>query len=288
MNSLVSIIIPCYNGENYIAQTIQSVLNQSYRNFEIIFINDGSTDSSEQIIASYLNDVRVKYYYQLNQGVSFSRNYGLTQAKGEYILFLDADDILENDFLKWRILFLQNSSYYTACCTSIQIINEEGIKQSTMNIGVHDNIILKIFNYQFSYATCPSNFLFKRKILIENNLLFNTHLSSSADRLFLLECSQYFKFGLIYNDYNARLLYRLHNNNMSRNISIFLLKDNRNYFKKVLELNYIPYKDKKTLKFKIYYILSGGYYKLQMYRLSSFYAVFSIFVNPIKFIKQIK
>jgi teichuronic acid biosynthesis glycosyltransferase TuaG len=279
VSGLISVIIPCFNGEDYITQTIRSVLNQTYQNFEIIFVNDGSTDDSERVIADYLIDNRIKYYYQTNQGVSFSRNYGLTKAKGEYILFLDSDDILENDFLKRRVLFLQNSSYYTACCTSIHIINEEGVKQFTMNIGVHDSIIPQIINYKHTYATCPSNFLFKRKVLIENKLLFNIGLSSSADRLFLLECTQYIKFGLIYNDYGARLLYRLHNTNMSRNISVSLLQDNRSYLNKVFTLNYITFKYKRLLKFKIYYILSGGYYRLKKYNLAVLYAVFSVFVS---------
>jgi glycosyltransferase involved in cell wall biosynthesis len=87
----ISIIIPLYNKENYINRAIESVLNQDYTNFEIIIIDDGSTDNSETIVKKY-SDVRIKYIKQKNQGVSSARNKGILNANYDYIAFLDADD----------------------------------------------------------------------------------------------------------------------------------------------------------------------------------------------------
>jgi glycosyltransferase involved in cell wall biosynthesis len=87
---LVSIIIPVYNGEQYIEEALDSIFNQTYQNYEIITVDDGSTDNSHNILKSYKHHIR--YIYQENRGVSTARNHGITEAKGEFIAFLDADD----------------------------------------------------------------------------------------------------------------------------------------------------------------------------------------------------
>src|SRR5919112_554735 len=89
--ALVSVIIPCYNHAHYLDQAIESVLNQSYRNFEIIVVDDGSTDETSVVASRY---ERVRLFQQENQGLSGARNRGLGEAKGEYVVFLDADDRL--------------------------------------------------------------------------------------------------------------------------------------------------------------------------------------------------
>ncbi|MFH0702468.1 MAG: glycosyltransferase [bacterium] len=88
----ISVIIPVYNGENYIKETIISVLNQTYTDYELIIVDDGSTDSTKKIIQSF-SDPRIIYYYQKNSGPNTTRNTGINLAKGEFIAFLDADDI---------------------------------------------------------------------------------------------------------------------------------------------------------------------------------------------------
>ncbi len=91
---LVSVVIPTYNREKYVGEAIQSVLNQSYKNVEVVVINDGSTDNTEQIVKEIMEkDDRVKYFYQENQGSAAARNKGIQEASGEYIAFLDSDDI---------------------------------------------------------------------------------------------------------------------------------------------------------------------------------------------------
>ncbi len=95
---LVSVIIPCYNYASYLAEAIDSVLAQTHSNFEVIVIDDGSTDSSKQVATRYAD--RVMYYYQQNQGLPAARNNGFRQAHGEYIVFLDADDRLAPTFIE--------------------------------------------------------------------------------------------------------------------------------------------------------------------------------------------
>lgn len=96
MNYLVSIIIPVYNSKNTIELVLKSLLNQTYKRFEIIIINDGSTDESGKIIEEFrhLNKIQnLRYYHQTNKGVSSARNFGLKKAVGDYIMFLDSDDL---------------------------------------------------------------------------------------------------------------------------------------------------------------------------------------------------
>lgn len=99
--TMISIIIPVFNREAFIQDAIESVLRQSMQSFELIVIDDGSTDRSAEIIKHFVkNDSRVHYYYQPNSGVSVARNHGLDKAQGDYVYFLDSDDFLDKNFIK--------------------------------------------------------------------------------------------------------------------------------------------------------------------------------------------
>ena len=98
---MISIIIPVYNAEKYLGKCLDSILNQTYSDFEIIIVNDGSSDSSDSICKKYmLDEPRIQYIIQKNQGVSAARNTGIKRAKGEYLLFVDADDTIDSLMLK--------------------------------------------------------------------------------------------------------------------------------------------------------------------------------------------
>ena len=102
--SLVSVIVPCYNQSEYIAETLESVLGQTYKCWECIIINDGSTDNSEEIILSFCKkDSRFKYIYQKNQGIVVARNNAIKQCHGRYILPLDGDDIILKEYLELAV-----------------------------------------------------------------------------------------------------------------------------------------------------------------------------------------
>ena len=100
-NPLISIIVPCYNIEKYISKTLESVRNQTFQNFEIILIDDGSKDNTGKILDDYnKKDKRIKVIHKINEGVSQARNIGIENAVGEYIYFLDGDDLIEKNLLE--------------------------------------------------------------------------------------------------------------------------------------------------------------------------------------------
>lgn len=98
---LISIIVPVYNVENYIDKCLQSILNQSYENLEVLLIDDGSVDHSGEICDDYARiDKRIRVFHQINKGVSSARNKGLELSAGKYIVFIDADDYVKPDYLE--------------------------------------------------------------------------------------------------------------------------------------------------------------------------------------------
>lgn len=101
MNPVISIIVPCYNQAQYLSETLLSVLNQDFQDWECLIINDGSPDNTEEVAKEWVaKDNRFKYLPKPNTGVSDTRNYGIRQAKGEYILPLDSDDKIDNLYIK--------------------------------------------------------------------------------------------------------------------------------------------------------------------------------------------
>ena len=98
---LISVVIPAYNAEQFLDETLESVLSQTYENWECIIVNDGSTDNTESIAKKWCEkDARFCYFYKENSGVSDTRNLGIKEARGEYIAFLDADDLYMPNFLE--------------------------------------------------------------------------------------------------------------------------------------------------------------------------------------------
>lgn len=109
MNQLASIIIPVYNAEPYLCQCLDSALNQTYKNIEVLVVDDGSTDNSGKICDSYCRDSRVTVFHQSNAGLSAARNTALNHVKGEYIFFLDSDDFVAPDFVSRAVASLETN-----------------------------------------------------------------------------------------------------------------------------------------------------------------------------------
>jgi len=119
MKSIVSVIIPAYNAEPYIERSVKSVINQTYRNLEIIVVDDGSTDKTAEIVKSY-NDPRIIYLYQENQGQGPARNYGIGKSTGQYVTLLDADDVYLPEKVEKQVQFLQvHSQYKVVYCNAL-------------------------------------------------------------------------------------------------------------------------------------------------------------------------
>jgi glycosyltransferase involved in cell wall biosynthesis len=103
---MVSVIIVVYNGEKYIDEAIQSALNQTYKDIELIVVDDGSTDGTKDVVEKYKN---VKYIYQENRGQGSSRNVGIENSKGDYLAFLDADDLYASDKIEKQLEILMEN-----------------------------------------------------------------------------------------------------------------------------------------------------------------------------------
>ena len=127
MNNLVSIITPCYNSENFISETINSVLDQTYKNWEMIIVDDVSTDKSVDIISTFCKqDSRIQLHQLLdNSGAAIARNKAIELAQGSFIAFLDSDDLWLPKKLEYQLEFMLKNKY-SLSYTSYEIINEEG------------------------------------------------------------------------------------------------------------------------------------------------------------------
>ena len=126
---LVSIIVPVYNSEKFINDTIQTVKEQMYKNWELLLVNDCSTDNSENIIKKYVKkDNRIKLInLEKNSGAAIARNTGIESAKGKYIAFLDADDLWKNEKLEKQIKFMEENNY-DFTFTGYEFADESGNK----------------------------------------------------------------------------------------------------------------------------------------------------------------
>jgi glycosyltransferase involved in cell wall biosynthesis len=124
MNNLISIIVPIYNAEKYLADCVESILSQTYENLEVILINDGSTDNSLKICNYYKSvDNRIVLIDKPNEGVSSARNHGIEIAKGEYIGFVDSDDFIKTNMYEFLLKRIQNDKTQVCAMTSYSINN---------------------------------------------------------------------------------------------------------------------------------------------------------------------
>ncbi len=178
---MVSIIIPCYNAEKTIKRCLESVISQTYKNIEIVIINDGSIDKTDSIIKKYINDNRIKYYNRSNHGIGKTRNFGIKEATGEYITFLDSDDYLPNDAIdnlyklaQKNKLDLVVSDYYV----DNKNIKSEKIKSFPItNVKNNPNLI-------FDINLAPWNKLYKKELI--ENIKFEENLKYE-DAPFVIE-----------------------------------------------------------------------------------------------------
>ncbi|MDR0967921.1 MAG: glycosyltransferase [Rickettsiales bacterium] len=177
----VSVIIPVYNAEKFLRKCLESVLNQTFSDIEIICVNDGSTDKSLEILQSY-KDKRIKILDKKNAGVSAARNDGLSAATGEYIHFIDADDWIDDDYYETLLAGARADIIASGFVSNTKFTN--GIKYTR-------NHIVKTLSWKLWVSGAMSKsyvwrYLFRRKFLIKNKLKFRTDLISQEDTLFVL------------------------------------------------------------------------------------------------------
>lgn len=194
---LVSVIIPCYNSEETIVYSLESLKKQKYQNIQIIIIDDGSIDKTSKVILETMKQINMPYDFiqQENLGVSVARNRGLRLAKGEYITFLDSDDVYHEKFLNTLVEMINEKQADVSGCSYYKT---ENIKQGWLVEGSGNNVNLvgtELLDY-FMYRRFPctfANFLYKREIIEKNNIMFDEDLKYGEDNLFvwkyLAQCS---------------------------------------------------------------------------------------------------
>ena len=276
---MISVVIPCYNAAAFIAETMESILQQKDVEFEIILVDDGSTDTSASVAKGFA-DNRISYVHQKNKGVSSARNNGLQLAKGEYIVFFDADDKMTPGFLASRKKVLDADSTIGFSCGPVIPFPSEGETQ----YGIAENVAEKLLTYQPQFSSCPSNYMMRKTVLIKNSILFNERLSSTADRYFLVQLASVTKGKLID---GAPLLYRITADSMSNRLSKKLMWDNEQYYFELKKHKLVPNTIAKEFNFLISYILGMGYLKTGVLGKGLQYASTAFFYHPLKFIRRL-
>ena len=193
---LISVVIPVYNAEKTIAKCIDSVLAQTYQEFEILLIDDGSTDNSGTICQDYANkDARIRYIKKENGGVSTARNRGIDEAKGEYITFIDSDDWFENNTLETLLSAARkHSADLVIPRTRMVFCKPNGeFEKDVYNDDDFDLVVTKdeiVDSFEklrqswALYSTCGR--LYKKSLLIQNNVYFDTTVKVLEDLCFNL------------------------------------------------------------------------------------------------------
>jgi len=205
---LISVIMPVFNADLFLHESIESILSQTYPNLELIIINDGSSDNSESIIRKY-NDHRIKYYaFSNNKGLTEALNFGIKMSKGDFIARADADDILYKNRLELQVKYLQEHKEISLVGSQmIEISPSEKIWGAYFN---HKDILTKMF---FDSPIWHPTAFFRKEILINNKLEYNSNYGSEDYKLWF-ELSKIVKMA---NLSQILLRYRINPNSLTGN-----------------------------------------------------------------------
>lgn len=246
MQPKISVIVPIYNGESYIERCINSILNQTFQDFELILIDDGSKDNSLEMLKKFEQIEKIKVYYQNNKGPSAARNKGIEKAIGKYLIFIDIDDWIEDDYIESLLNEIENNKldfvtigYNDISKYGVFSVNDFYKKNKTLT---KQEILLNIFN---GTGGVPWGKIYKRNIIIANKIKMNENIFMCEDQLFVLEyCLNSKKIGnLNLNKYNYN---RLNENSISNKLNLTYYKNFLLYLKE-LEKILVEYKVNKRI-----------------------------------------
>jgi len=193
----ITVFVPCYNAEKYIDKMLDSILGQTYKNFKILIVDDGSSDRSKDIIREYaVRDKRVVLYENAeNQGVARVRNRGLELCRSEYIALMDADDVAPLDRLETEVRYLDEHMEIDAVGGRYQLIDEEGKELPVRLKGVLSDSAIRA-SMLFYNPLANGSMMFRSKIIRENNLRYCEQNRTLEDYLFW---SEFLRYGKINN-----------------------------------------------------------------------------------------
>ena len=282
VKGLVSIIIPYYKARGFITETINSILTQTYQDFEIILVNDGSNENDLENFL-FANFPKVIFIDKTkNTGVSDTRNTGFKITRGEFIVFLDADDILTTNFLRTRVAALSNNECYDFCSGNVSLLKNKNDLKNNFWSNSSNYFLKDILLFNPNINSCPSSFIYKKTFLIKNNLKFNVELQSTADRYFLAEVLHFKGSYISLSEPKSELIYRVHSDSMSNKFSKKLVDDNLKYYQKLKKNNYVPTEILNDFNYKMRYILCGAYRKINEPKRVIQFLLLLIFNHPIK------
>lgn len=211
----VSVIIPAYNAGKFLEETVRSVLDQSYSDFEIVICDDGSADNTAEV-AKAITDARVKYIHQKNAGVSAARNNGAKNSTGKLLAFLDADDIFYRDNLQKKVEALLKNPGAGMAFADCDVIDGAGKKTGEVLTGKAENTLHDLLLWNGTVVPGPSSILVTREAF-DTVSGFDTQFSTAADQDFFFRIAHQFKCVRVPEVLTA---YRKHGSNMHMNIAL--------------------------------------------------------------------
>ena len=190
-SGLISVIIPVYNVEEYLRECVDSVLSQTYENYEIILIDDGSTDNSGKICDEYAGNNKITVVHKENSGPSPTRNAGIKAAKGDYIYFLDSDDYLDKEAFRKLVSVADNEVADMVFFDALSFADPEGsfevkqgyLRKHSYKTDTGYNVLSELNKNKDFHCSIPLLFI-RRKFLNESGLLIAENIYSSEDMLF--------------------------------------------------------------------------------------------------------
>lgn len=230
----VSIIVPAYNCANQITNCIDSLISQTYENIEVIIINDGSIDDLNIIIGEY-SDYRIKYYEQNNSGPSSARNKGIRYSSGKYIVFVDSDDRVNKNFIKYLVKSIKENESDIACCGYIYKDNEKNIQ---LNLNEFSAMKTNMSKENFVYCVLNGlggvlwNKIFRKDIIEKNRIIMDESIFMCEDLLFILEYLRYSEKISVIDDY-LYIYNAMNEGSISFKVSSGYLKNNIIVSKKI-------------------------------------------------------
>lgn len=243
---LISIVLPIHNGERFLSETINSILNQTYNNFELILVENCSSDSSLEIVRSY-KDKRIKLVFERRCGIPFAYNRGFIEATGDFIVVHDQDDISTPNRLESQLQFLINNNL-DLCGSGFDIVDEKGQLIKTLIPPTNQVQINEKLFYDF-FAIFNPTLIIKKKTLVSLNY-FNTNITIGADYDFLFRALSKYKMG---NNPSILLKYRYHKSSSSKRYIDIGNKLNKTISLKYYELLKSQLWDKHLTKARIYF-----------------------------------
>lgn len=232
----VSIIIPCYNIAEHLSKCIESVLAQTYQDFELLLVNDGSTDNTLKIIEAFAEkDMRIKVFTHENKGVSYTRNVGIQNAKGNCIVFIDGDDVIKSDYLEKLISDFKETTW--TICGMINV--RKGFENENENFAkllqrypektMSKENLLDVLKHSSLSSPCAR--IYSKEIIVNHKVVFPENVSYQEDLLFNLAYCQHIQeirlldyFGYFYIEHSESSTSRYHQNFYDINILFEKLK----------------------------------------------------------------